>query len=767
MGGCLVVAATASATRLAGQTSAEEDSYRYGEESVPITIHLDSIGLESRSGAARADVEDLLARFGVRLERVVRGSHYVGSLPQEASRSELVSLARDITTEGQELIYRAGLSTRVDGWSGEVFISDYFIVQFRPDVARSAIDALNAAQGVDVVREPRLVPNNFVLQVTDRSTTDAIGMSHVYDDSSLTEFAQPDFMFLAQPLAVPPPDPHLSRQWHLNNDGTLVGTADSDIDAVEAWTIERGSADVIIAVMEVFGFDTTHADLRGNLWLNAIEAAGMPMQDEAADPLLKPDDVRGWDFEGCPVGGAACGTEDVTNGGVDKVQEAHATATAGLAAAEGDNGIGVSGVCPECTLLPIESTGGSERTAAALEYAYAMGAAVINSSYHVLPKDNQIRTHIQAAGELGRGGLGSVVVWSACYPFSFSCPIFCESGQIQTLDSVLTVTQTSPRDEAVFYSNGAVRPIHGDCIDLSAPGQQMATTDDADAHGYNTEHPRSGCSDAAATPLDYTFCYGGTSAAAPVVSGVAGLVISKNPNLTAAQVMEILRRTADTIDTGNTDVDGQWVDTDMDGVIDFSRWYGHGRVNAYAALEATPDPVLACEGAEPCLDDPCSDPLVPCAARHSRWEFGARAGLTLIRGPDDRTVVGGPGGGPGAKPVFHATWFPSIGPWMLEGQFGFSTSSSTSADERNVVVALQPAYQWGAGPSPYVGVNLAYEFEDDGTVSQSDVAAGFAVGVRFFPRPFLALRIEASYRRWVDRKLDEYGLGAGFGVLLN
>lgn len=66
-------------------------------------------------------------------------------------------------------------------------------------------------------------------------------------------------------------------------------------------------------------------------------------------------------------------------------------------------------------------------------------------------------------------------------------------------------------------------------------------------------------------------------------------MLSINPGLTWREVKQFIRETAERIDIGNTDPIGQWIDTDGDGEVDFSQWYGCGRVNAARAVRRARD----------------------------------------------------------------------------------------------------------------------------------------------------------------------------------
>ena len=116
---------------------------------------------------------------------------------------------------------------------------------------------------------------------------------------------------------------------------------------------------------------------------------------------------------------------------------------------------------------------------------------------------------------------------------------------------------------------------------------------------------------------DVTDDFGGTSSATPAASGVVGLIISANPNLTALQVKDILRRTSRKIDR----IRGEYT-PDADGFL-WSRYYGYGLVDAHAAVRAA---TIGC--------DPSDDTL--CIPATSNCEGGLLSNVVEVcNGLDD------------------------------------------------------------------------------------------------------------------------------------
>lgn len=207
----------------------------------------------------------------------------------------------------------------------------------------------------------------------------------------------------------------------------------------------------------------------------------------------------------------------------------HGTAVAGTAAAVSNNGVGVASVCWGCMIMPIRVSDGStgatySAIASGLNWAADHGARVANISYIV----SESATVTSSAKYFQ--GKGGIVTSSAGNYSTFS--------SASDNPYILTVSATDYNDALSGYSNT------GNNVDLAAPGNSFSTI-------------KGGTYDSVS----------GTSFSAPIVAGVAALVLSVNPNLTPNQVQDILKQSAD--DFGSPGWDPS---------------YGWGRVNAGRAV---------------------------------------------------------------------------------------------------------------------------------------------------------------------------------------
>jgi len=192
----------------------------------------------------------------------------------------------------------------------------------------------------------------------------------------------------------------------------------------------------------------------------------------------------------------------------------------------------------------------------------------------------------------GRGGLGTLIVYAAGNANQ-------DTDSNPYLKHPVTVTVAAYDDQGLKtrYSD------FGEEVDVTAPSSGGLTT------GILTTLPTQGSGQIYDSLIDpnltgadgdtYTRRFGGTSSAAPVVSGVIGLMLSVNPDLTADEIKQILHDTSIKIDR----LEGEY---DENG---HSRFYGYGAVNAYAAVLAAQNLAGTCDTArtEECngVDDNC------------------------------------------------------------------------------------------------------------------------------------------------------------------
>ena len=360
-----------------------------------------------------------------------------------------------------------------------------------------------------------------------------------------------------------PHDAYFNVQWHLNNTG--IGTYHySNID-IDGATVQNAD----IKFLQTLEFlNSKNIGVNTNTKIAIMDTGVAPNHEDLTNL-----DV-GWDTLENKEGGYP---DSEVSDGVD-----HGTQCAGVSAGVG-NETGMSGVCPWCRIYPVKWLSGhgstSHLTSDLLtiyeKYAADPNITTINCSFgpqysagvaEVYPDEIEaIRNFMQN----GRGGKGGVVVYSSGndnvdssykrlleYDFTF------ERNGVQVTDRVVTVNASTAWDTIAEYSNfGYASTVAAPSLS-SRPIVGIAT---ATIPGYG-EYPSAGS--------DYTRLFSGTSAAAPVVSGLFGVIFSINPNLTLEEAIAILKQSADKInpETGFWDNDG------------FSVKFGYGRVNLEKAV---------------------------------------------------------------------------------------------------------------------------------------------------------------------------------------
>jgi subtilisin family serine protease len=353
--------------------------------------------------------------------------------------------------------------------------------------------------------------------------TDDVSLSRTLHDRAELAWVHPDLLLNLVPHRIPD-DPQFPDQWHHDNTGQGGRTGEVDLNSPAAWDLATG-AGVLIAVLDS-GVQLDHPDL--------VVTGGSDFVDH--------DD-------------ASPGTDS---------SAPHGTGVAGIAAARGNNGIGAAGAAWEADIYAIRLIGGSTSTSDlydAFAEAVDAGAGVLNNSWGFggcgENSDSAIfSTMLNYAERKGRGGLGSVVVFSAG---NDSCD---NSGDpLLSKETPVVVGALEWTDERASYSNW------GDEISIAAPTSLLTT--DITPGGYGSYEGDDAYYDG----------FSGTSASAPVVSGVVALMLEANPRATAEQVRDVLCQTA----VRNDLAGAEW---DEDG---WSPYYGCGRVDAAAAVATIAD----------------------------------------------------------------------------------------------------------------------------------------------------------------------------------
>ena len=258
------------------------------------------------------------------------------------------------------------------------------------------------------------------------------------------------------------------------------------LDMVTLWEKSLGDSEIRVAVIDS-GIDIAHPDF--------------------SDKLISPYDAHADDDDPSPNDGEYCWT------GASGICDEHGTAVSGIAVAA-NNDSGIVGICPSCSLIPIkmlgDTVGALSADVAAFEHAIANDAAVINNSWgYIEPMSapQPLINVIARAQTETRNGLGALVVFAAGNDNRML-----EDGELCSIEGVLCVSAVDSYGRPTAYTN------FGDDVDVSAPS---ATVSIAPNESLTTN-------------------FGGTSAAAPVVSGLAGWILSVRPDLNSQEVADLI-----------------------------------------------------------------------------------------------------------------------------------------------------------------------------------------------------------------------------------
>jgi hypothetical protein len=564
------------------RSQAPDQTFYYGTTGkVPLTVSTTRIIVKFEPGFTKraAEVLQRLAPLG-KAQRLYQEIYAVTLREPARKAAMLEDLKKDPAVLSANPMY-----VTQDGQ--EMGVTDEICLEFNTKLTDDDQARLLAGYKARVV--PRKEPwEKYFVMISVGKEQNALDVANRIMESGRVRFAHPDFVARTVLHAHIPNDAYFARQFFLSNTGQLTndghtGTPDADIDAPEAWDITRGSNAITIAVIDE-GVELHNNDLPGGrlVVLNGSNFAS----GSANDPG--------------PVGDGA-----------------HGTCCAGIVAAEQDNTEGVSGVAPLCRIMPVRIPFGSVPSstyANAINFAWSNGADILSNSwgYSSTADIPVITAAISNAVTSGRGGIGSVVVWSAgnTADHAHGSAGYVSYPGCVSVANVITVGASDRNDHQANYSpTGAavdvVAPSHrAYSCQIAGESFEVWSTDIVGSPGYNTAKqndcgtmptvgetlPSTGTNN-----LNFTGRMGGTSAACPEVAGVAGLILTLNPGFTPAQVYNAVINSADKVG-GTTYTAGRCDEM------------GFGRVNAWGAIaprtwmQDTPNDL----GLEP---NPTGDPM--------------------------------------------------------------------------------------------------------------------------------------------------------------
>ncbi|HLL70024.1 MAG TPA: S8 family serine peptidase [Pyrinomonadaceae bacterium] len=471
---------------------------------------------------------------------------FVGQMRRMESRHarieqrEAVIVPRDTIHPGAE----------ADDSHGEAEDDAEVIVRFRSGTSRETINRITEGLNDRLLDRFEFINNEAVIADEDGLSPETVAAE--YRHLPEVEYAEPNFVIDLDPAetegafdleardddddddppvvrhpgeGLQPNDPLFKEQWSLQNTGQRAGTQGADVCATRAWGKTKGSRKIVVAVIDT-GVDYTHQDLHNNIWTRPAGLA--PYEDLDLGAF---DDRHGFDA--------------ADNDGDPMDDNGHGTHCAGIIGAEGDNSDGIAGVNWKVEIMPLKflSRNGSGTTKDAIEcinYVVARKRAgvnvrIISASWGSTARSRALGDAIKRAGDEG------ILFIAAAGNSSTNNDTRPHFPSNYDLPNVLSVAALTRNDVLARFSNYGAKTVH-----IGAPGAEIMSTWPANQY---EEHS-------------------GTSMATPVVSGVAALILSVNPDLS---MTDLRRRLLDTVDKIPA----------LDGKVSSG-----GRVNAARAVRA-------------------------------------------------------------------------------------------------------------------------------------------------------------------------------------
>ncbi len=412
------------------------------------------------------------------------------------------------------------------------FVPGEVIVKMKP--SRSLDAGARALMGVEqdmrytaggeiVYRLPRQPGPRFgVMSQTDR-TLEAVKAFRARED---VLYAQPNWI---KRIVAQPNDPLYAKQWHYHPNGSGPGQAPGGINLPSAWDVNKGKAEVVVAVVDT-GILPNHADIAGSPNL-------LPGYDMISELDIS-NDGDGRDSDPTDAGDAIAANE-CYQGSPAQSSSWHGTHVAGtIGVGRTNNGAGVAGVNWHAKVMAVRVLGKCGGTTADINdgIRWAAGldvpgvphnahpARVINLSLGTppgVPCSDDPATQAAIRDAVVAGAVVVIAAGNDAVDAASVTPASCDEG--------FTVAASDFRGHLVSrYSN------FGEVVKILAPGGDLGRDDNQD-----------GQPDGVLSMVKDGYAYfNGTSMAAPHVAGVAALVFAEDPSMIPGQVMARLMHDA-------------------------------------------------------------------------------------------------------------------------------------------------------------------------------------------------------------------------------
>ena len=367
-----------------------------------------------------------------------------------------------------------------------IAISNIIYIKCMDDTAALQLKEQCKLNNCEIVGTVPYMPKWYKVLITKHSNGNALEMANTFYESSKFEAVDPGFILEFKKSCVN--DIDFDLQWGLKNNLH----SNYDINACQAWTTTKGSPNIVTAIVDN-GIELSHDEFEGQLFPISYDT------EFDQQPSLD------YGF--------------------------HGTHVAGIVGAAQNNNSQISGVAPDGKLMSISEDlvidySAAEELATGISWAWKNGAHIINNSWGTvggyIVNNQLLEDAIDEALTLGRNGLGTIVVFSSGndgtidYFSKYRPEILC----VGAIDS-----SGKRADRPAVPPFNALNSANGTELDIMAPGDSIYTTTINNGVSYDW----------------------GTSMAAPHASGVASLILAVNPQLTRAEVVDIIESTAQKI----------------------------------------------------------------------------------------------------------------------------------------------------------------------------------------------------------------------------